>query len=297
MGLSNLRTGRRRCSYRWWGHLVLRNVGQAHSLVREWASRFRRVRRSQQFSGLPFWADYRTSLSQPLLVWRVVIVVGNFYHSYRMPPLYCLGASGFLSFGRPFLCRLSGTSAGRVAGLLVVLSSHGWGTCSAFPRGVVLILAANTCGDARPDLCQMNGLTSLVADLPALVGGLRPHRVLRFVRGSQSPFSRQKFMLLGVWTPRLVAGRECLRHSRRFAGRFQLRCPRDPLCTRGGFGASAYSLWTHSVAGALWRYLANEQGRLVRVGTRRLLRPIQSGIQHCGLKLRLKRRPWLVHHR
>ncbi len=88
----------------------------------------------------------------------------------------------------------------------------------------------------------MNRLTSLVADLPALVGGLRLHRVLRFVWGSQSSFGRQKFVLLGVQTLRLVMGRECLHHSHRFAGRFQLQCPRDPLRTRGGFGASAYSL-------------------------------------------------------
>ncbi len=199
------------------------------------------VRRRGKRHNWSGWGYYRGTFSKPPLVGSIVFFVRYFYHSYLVPPFYRLGASSFLSCGSPFLCRLSGTSADGVAGLLVVLSSHGWGTCSAFPRGVVLILAANTCGDARLDLCRMNGLTSLVANPPALVGGLRLHRVLRFVRGSQSSFGRQKFMLLGVRTSRLVAGRECLHCSRCLAGQFKLRCPRNPLHTRGSFAASGYS--------------------------------------------------------
>ncbi len=66
-----------------------------------------------------------------------------------------------------------------------------------FREGVVLILATNTCGDARLSLCRMTGLTSFVADLPAHVGSLRSQGDLRVVRGSRPPFGHQKFVLLG----------------------------------------------------------------------------------------------------
>ncbi len=60
---------------------------------------------------------YRRAAScNPLSVGRVVLCVGNLYHGYRMPPIYCLGASSFLSCGNPFLRRLAGTSTGGVTG-------------------------------------------------------------------------------------------------------------------------------------------------------------------------------------
>ncbi len=77
----------------------------------------------------------------------------------------------------------------------------------------------------------MTGLTSFVADLPALVGSLRSHRVLRDVRGSRPPFGHQKFVLLGARAPRLVVGKGCPR--RRFVVFFPVQSSLNGRCYDG----------------------------------------------------------------
>ncbi len=112
------------------------------------------------------WSDqgyHGGTFSNPPLISGIVFFVGNFNHSYQVPPFYCLGASGFLSCSSPSLRRLLGTSANGVADLLVVLASHKWGTGGVLsPRGGLLVLAANACGDTRLDLGRKNRLTSFV---------------------------------------------------------------------------------------------------------------------------------------
>ncbi len=96
--LSSLRTGRERRGYRWRGHLILPNARRAHPLIRGWASGIERIGDSRQSRRLPFWVKCRVSPFEPLSVSDVIVLIGNFYHGYRMPPLYCLGASSFLPF-------------------------------------------------------------------------------------------------------------------------------------------------------------------------------------------------------
>ncbi len=98
--LFSLRTGRGGRGYRWRGHPILPNaVRVADPLVRESAIRFRPLGGGLgASSGFPFGRVVGFARRSHWRLGGIIVIVGNFYHSYLVPPIHCLGASSFLPF-------------------------------------------------------------------------------------------------------------------------------------------------------------------------------------------------------
>ncbi len=150
--------------------------------------------------------------------------------------------------------------------------------------------------DAKLDLCRKNGLTSPVADSSALVGGLRFPRVPCYLQGSRSPFGRQKFVLLGCGPRDWSREMDVFVEASVLLGDLNF----NVLVLRSVPGEVSPPMAISSELVARleppWRYLAYEQGRFVRVCARRLLRPIRSGIRHCGLNSPEGGLDWVLRH-
>ncbi len=249
--LSNLHTSHRRHGYHQWDHLVCPNASQGHPLVREWPDRgFRGFGQSQEHDFASGWASYWASFSEPPLISGIVILVGNFNHSYHMPPIHCLGASSFLPFGclgwghctsngsclASFAMASQGSSRwigyhmGSGIGRVILngkesLRNNRW--CSS----LTLHLHPRTTRDTSGS-CSMGRGPSGVSSVLAL------HR--RFSGGHLH------------WSPLSTRG-------------FRLRYPCGSLCYQRKLRRfKGVHFWTCSAAGALWRYFTVVWSRFVR---------------------------------